>query len=393
MEENTNREETMADFEKELQASFRKIREGEQVKGEVISVTDQELLVNIGYVADGIIPKEETLLKAEDVLADNYKPGDQVTAEVLSKNDGDGNVLLSIKKAVSFLVWEELESAFERKGDISVTVKSAVKGGVVCDIQGVRGFIPASQLSVGYVENLEDYVGVTFDVRVIELDEATDKVILSRKVVEEEERAEARGKLMDTIQKGDRFTGKVKKVLDFGAFVDLGGVDGLVHIGELSWTKIKHPSEVVKEGETVDVVVLDVDKKRGRISLGYKALQQDPWAASAEAMKVGSVQAGTVTRIADFGAFVQIADGVEGLVHISEISDDRVNKVEDVLSVGQQVKVKVLEKDLAKKKIRLSMKGAEASENRADLDAYIGQQEEATTNLESVFKKFLKDLE
>lgn len=383
---------TMADFEKEINQSFKKIYDGDVVKGQVISVTSDALLVNIGYISDAIVPKSETFVALLDSLDAHYKEGDDIYGEVITRNDGEGNVLLSIKKAMSIIGWRELEAAYQAKTTIEVVVSEVVKGGLVCQFKGVRCFMPGSLVSARYVENLAEFMDQTLTVQVIEFNQEDNKAVVSRKALEVAQQADQKKNMMATIQKNDRLTGVVKKVMDFGAFVDLGGVDGLIHIRDLAWTKVKHPSEVVKEGDRVNVTVLEVDYKREKISLALKDVAEDPWQATVEKLVVGNVYMGTVTKIAEFGAFVQLENGIEGLVHISELSENRVTKVRDFIEVGASVRVKLVALDAETKKIKLSMKDAQESENAADVEKYKATEESATTNLENVFAKFLKDL-
>lgn len=392
---------SMDEFKEELDKSMKKIRRGDIVECTVISVSEEEVLVNLGYISDGVIQKKDLVLGEDEAVADQYEAGQNFKAEVIKVNDGDGNVVLSLRKAQQILVWEQLQDDMEKGNVIEVKVKESVKGGVVADVDGLRGFIPASLLSVDYVENLKDYEGKKLQVIVKEADPRERKLILSRKDVEAKER-EAKRKLMyEELKKDDVFTGKVKKLMSFGAFVDIGGVDGLLHINDMSWTRLKHPSEAVKEGQTVEVVVLGVDRERQRISLGLKDIGENPWKKAAEKYPAGSVVEGEVVRLADFGAFVSVEPGLEGLVHVSELDVKRVNLPQDVVSVGQKVNVKVLKVDAKNQKLSLSIKrlmeGGDVPDSRGgrgdrpergervDVSKF-NDTEEATTNLGSVFK-------
>ncbi|MBC7958972.1 MAG: 30S ribosomal protein S1 [Vallitaleaceae bacterium] len=382
---------SMDEFEDEIKQGFRKIYSGEIVEGTIISVTDTDLLVNIGYISDGIVPITETMSTEEEPIHDMYSEGDIIKAEVIQKDDGEGNVLLSIKKAQQIIVWDELQEAFEKGQQILVKVKEVVKGGVVCDIKSVRAFIPASQLSTRYIEDLSTFVGETFNVKVADFNKDDKKVVLSRKAVEIEENAVQKKALMSTIKKGDKYIGKVVKLMNFGAFVDIGGVQGLIHINDLSWTRVKHPSEVVKEGDVVDVYVINVDHKTEKIGLGLKDVKEDPWTTMVSEFPVGKVLKGEVQRLMTFGAFVKIAPAVEGLVHISEICEKRIATPHEVLTVGEEVQVKVLNVDPEGRKIQLSIKAAGASEE-GDTSGYVQSSEQATTSMQDVFKVFLKDI-
>lgn len=382
---------SMDEFEAEIDASLVKIRRGDVMDCTVISVGEEEIVVSFGYAADGIIRKHDLLVEEGQAIADAYKVEDQIKAEVLKKDDGEGNVLLSEKRAVQVIVWDELESHFKEKTRFKVTVKEVVKGGVVAMIKGIRAFMPASMVSSGYVEDLNEFVGQELEVIVKDFDRKDRKVIISHKEIDKEKQRKVKKSLFEDIQVDQVFTGKVKKLMNFGAFVDIGGVDGLVHINEMSWKRIKHPSEVMKEGDKIEVVVLKVDRAKEKISLGLKSIDNNPWNDMDAHFKTGKVYEGEVVRLTGFGAFVRIAEGVEGLVHVSEIDHKRIDTPASVLEVGQKVKVKVLKVDSKGQKISLSIKATKEDENAVDLDKYTTN-EEATTSLESVFKDILKDL-
>nr|MDA3846029.1 30S ribosomal protein S1 [Vallitaleaceae bacterium] len=384
---------SMADYEAEVAASMRKIRTGDIVSGYVITVTRDELLVNIDYIADGIVPAAEILRINDEALADMYKVGDKVKAEILKKDDGEGNVLLSLKKGAQMIVWDELEAHYKNESVINITVSEVVKGGLVCMIKGIRAFMPASLASAAYVEDLSTFVGQSLDVKVVDFDMQKQKVILSRKVIEMVGLEEKRAAFYDTIKVGDRITGTVKKLMNFGAFVNIGPVDGLVRNQDLSWSRVKHPSEVVKEGDTVEVYVTEVDKAKKRIGLGLKDIKDDPFAANSAEFTAGKVYEGEVTRVVDFGAFVKLGEGFEGLVHISQLSDERVEKPSDIVKEGDKVQVKIVEINTKDKRIRLSMKDAKEAEESAQVAKYAQEEGNATTNLKDVFSAFLKDIE
>lgn len=382
---------SMDEFEEELKQGFKKIYQGDIVEGSIISVTDTELLVNIGYISDGIIPVADTMATEEEPIKEMYKEGDLIKAEIIQRDDGEGNILLSIKNAQQIISWDELEEVFNLGSKLMVKVKEVVKGGVVCDFKGVRAFIPASLLATRYVEDLTSFVGETLKVKVVDFNKEDKKVVLSRKVVEAEENAVQKTALLSNLKKNDKYIGKVVKLMNFGAFVDIGGIQGLIHVSDLSWTKVKHPSEVVKEGDTVEVYVIDVDKKTEKIALGLKDVNEDPWGKMVEKFPIDSICNGEVQRLAAYGAFVKIAPGIEGLVHISEICEKRIATPQEVLSVGQEVKVKVMNVDPDARKIQLSIKAAEAG-GQEDTTGYIPSEEQATTSLQDVFKVFLKDI-
>lgn len=382
---------SMDDFAAEIDASMAKVRRGDIVDCTVISIGEEEIVVNLGYVADGIIRKEELLLEGGQDIKGAYTVDAAMRAEVLRTDDGEGNVLLSEKRAVQHIVWDELEGHFNEQTRFTVTVSDVVKGGVIALIKGIRAFMPASMVASRYVEDLKEFVGQELEVIVKDFDRKDRKVIISHKEVDKENRDKARKQLFEEIQKDQVFEGKVKKLMNFGAFVDLGGVDGLVHINEMSWKRIKHPSEVMKEGDAVEVYVIKVDKENEKISLGLKNVEDNPWDDIDAHFKVGTVYEGEVVRLTGFGAFVKIGDGIEGLVHVSEISHKRVETPASVLEEGQKVNVKVIKIDKKGQKIGLSIKATTVDEEAVELDKYTTT-EEATTSLESVFKDILKDL-
>ncbi|MCT4688152.1 30S ribosomal protein S1 [Vallitalea sp.] len=376
---------SMEDYAKEIDNTFVKLAEGDIVEGKVLSVTDTEILVNIGYISDGIVPVQEIIHDEDVSLKDLYKENDIIKAQVTDLHDGEGNVLLSIKKAEQIIVWDELKEAFENKTTVKVIAKEAVKGGIKCVIKGIRAFMPGSRLSVNYVEDLNEFVGKELEARVIDLDVEKKNVILSRKELEKEELEKKKHKLLGGINKNDRMSGVVKRITNFGAFVDIGGIDGLVHINDLSWKRVKHPSEVVNVGDNVEVYVLDVDKERERISLGLKNVNDDPWLNIKEKYTEGNIYEGTVVRLLSFGAFVMLEGGIEGLVHISEIADKRIEKPEDVLEIGDKVTVKLLGIDEEGKKIKLSIKEAKDDVNKEEFNKF-NDDSEISTSLKDVFK-------
>jgi small subunit ribosomal protein S1 len=379
--------ESMDDYAKEIDASMKRVVTGDIVDCVIISVNEDEIIVNLDYVADGLIGREDLHLKPAQPIAEAYQVGDELKAEVLSTNDGEGNVRLSLKKADQIIVWDRLEAHFTDKTSFMTTITEVVKGGVLSDIKGVRAFMPASMISVAYVADLSEFVGQELEVHVVDFDRADRKVIISHKVIDQKEREVAKENFFENLKKDQEFSGTVKKLMNFGAFIDLGGVDGLLHINEMSWKRIKHPSEVMKEGDVVEVYINEVDTKSRKISLGLKNIDNNPWDNIFDHYGIGKVYEAEVVRLMNFGAFVKLNDGIEGLVHISEISEDRINQPQDVLTVGDKVKVKVLNIDSDKQKIALSIKEAKNEQAAVDLKAYSDDQE-ATTSLESVFAKF-----
>jgi len=337
---------TMTDFD-----------EGDLVSGVVVKVERDEVLLDIGYKSEGVIPARELSIRKDANPADIVSQGDEIEALVLQKEDKDGRLILSKKRAEYERAWTKIEEKFTSGENVEGEVIEVVKGGLILDI-GLRGFLPASLVDLRRVKDLAAYTGTRLEARVIEMDRNRNNVVLSRRVVLEEGRKTERAEILGKLAKGMILPGTVSSIVDFGAFVDLGGIDGLVHISELSWSHVNHPSEVVKVGDPVNVQVLDVDLDRERISLGLKQTTEDPWKMLVKNFPVGSIIEGTVTKLVPFGAFVELGDGVEGLVHISEMAKGHVETPDQVTSVGQTVHVKVMDVDLERRRISLSMRAA-----------------------------------
>ena len=325
------------------------LRPGQVVTGTVVQITDDEVCVNVGYKADGLVKKS-------DLSSTDVKVGDEIEVEVVKVNDGEGNVLLSQKNIINRKAWEEIVAKQEAGEFVEGVGKEAVKGGLLADVMGVRAFIPASQLSLRYVEKIEEFVGQTMTLKIIEIDKTKKRIVASRKAVLLVEEAERKKALWSTFEVGSVVKGIVRRLADFGAFVDIGGVDGLVHVTDLSWGRVKHPSDVVSVGQEIDVKILNVDPERERISLSYKQTQPRPWTVAGEKYPVGSVVEGKVVRITTFGAFVELEPGLDGLVHISQCALTRIAKVEDAVNVGDIVRVKVLDVNTEAKRISLSIR-------------------------------------
>lgn len=341
---------------REMLEELPEVRQGDIIKGTVVSVDENGAMVDVGLKSEGFIPAGE--ISRRGAADQEIKPGDEISVYVLSVDSGEGGLRLSKRRADEELAWQHLENARVEGKTIEAPAIQEVKGGLVVDV-GVRGFVPASQVERGYVSDLRKYVGKTLRMKVLELDRRKNRVILSQRVVLEEEHERLKEETWATIAEGQIRHGVVKGITDFGVFVDLGGVDGLLHISELAWGRVHHPSEVVKEGDEIDVMVLRVDKEKGKISLGRKQVLPDPWDAVESKYPVGSVVSGTVTRIAPFGAFVELEPGIEGLVHISELSYERVSRPEDVVKVGDVVRAKVLRVRPAERRIALSIREAD----------------------------------
>ncbi|MGI6217278.1 MAG: 30S ribosomal protein S1 [Coriobacteriales bacterium] len=333
------------------------IEEGELVTGTVVRIEHDEVLLDIGFKSEGVIPVRELSIRDDVDPSEAVAIGDEIEALVIQKEDKDGRLVLSKKRAEYKRAWNNVEEKFKNGENVEGEVIEVVKGGLILDI-GLRGFLPASLVDLRRVKDLDSYLGTVIEARVIEMDRNRNNVVLSRRVLLEEGRKNERAEILNKLEKGMRLKGTVSSIVEFGAFVDLGGIDGLVHISELSWSHVNHPSEVVSVGDEVEVEVLDVDRNRERISLGLKQTTEDPWRTLIKNYPVGAIVEGKVTKIVPFGVFVALGDGVEGLVHISEMANKHVNHPSQVVEVGQQVPVKVMSVDLDRRRISLSMKAA-----------------------------------
>ena len=342
-----------------IDATIKPFDEGDIVEGMVVKIDKDETLLDIGYKSEGVIPARELSIRNDVDPSEVVSVGDQIEALVLQKEDADGRLILSKKRAQYERAWGKIEEIKDRDGTVSGPVIEVVKGGLILDI-GLRGFLPASLVEMRRVRDLQPYVGKELECRIIELDKNRNNVVLSRRRFLEESQAEQRQEFLTSLSKGEVRTGTVSSIVNFGAFVDLGGVDGLVHVSELSWKHVDHPSEVVEVGQEVQVEVLDVDLERERVSLSLKATQEDPWRQFARAHEVGEVIEGRVTKLVPFGAFVELDDAIEGLVHISELAEHHVEKPEDEVRVHDRVPVKIIDIDLDRRRISLSRKQAVA---------------------------------
>ena len=342
-------------------ATIHPFSEGDVVSGKVVRIDQDEVLVDIGYKSEGVIPSNELSIRKSVDPSEEVELGEEVDALVLTKEDQEGRLILSKKRARFEKAWRRIEQAADSGEPVEGTVIEVVKGGLILDL-GVRGFLPASLVDIRRVQNLDEFMGQKLECKVIELNRSRNNVVLSRRAVLEEERKEVREQILGRLEPGQVVEGKISNIVDFGAFVDLEGIDGLIHISELSWSHVNHPSEVVSIGDTVRVKVLDIDRDRQRISLGLKQTQEDPWQRVLNEYKEGDVVDGKVTKIVAFGAFVQILPGVEGLVHISELAQHHVESPAEVVRPGDELKVKILEVDEARRRLSLSVKRVEGQE-------------------------------
>ncbi|MCL4472714.1 MAG: 30S ribosomal protein S1 [Actinobacteria bacterium] len=355
-------------------ATITEFQEGDIVSGEVVRIDKDEILVDIGYKSEGVIPASELSIRKSVSTEDEVSVGDRIDALVMQKEDAEGRLILSKKRARFEQAWKKIEEVEQRGGTIDGTVIEVVKGGLILDL-GVRGFLPASLVDIRRIQNLDEYMGRVLTCKVIELNRSRNNVVLSRRAVLEEERKEVREQILGKLQPGDVVEGIISNIVDFGAFVDLEGIDGLIHISELSWGHVNHPSEVLTVGQKVNVKVLDIDRDRQRVSLGLKQTQEDPWKSLVDAHQVGDIMTGTVTKLVSFGAFVQISEGIEGLVHISELASHHVEKPEEVVAVGDEIEVKVIEIDAQRRRLSLSIKRLHEEEGAEEGEA--GEETEA----------------
>lgn len=345
-----------ASFMEDVEKSMVQIKSGMVLTGKVVSVNDEEVCVNIGYKTDGIVKRKDFSNDEEENPVDVVKEGDEIEVEVVRVRDEDGNVILSRKNVEARKNWKKLLDKIEEGSTFVGVGKQSIKGGLIAEIEGVRAFVPASHLDVRYVNDISEYVGQEMDLKILEVEKHRRRVVASRKEFLMEKEKEAKSVLWDQVDEGITVRGIVRRLTNFGAFVDIGGIDGLVHVTDLAWGRVEHPKDVVSINDEIDVVVLKVDKERERISLGYKQTKPKPWDTVDENYIIGSVVSGKVVRIVDFGAFIELEPGLDGLIHISQIADKRIEKVEDVLELGQTVEAKVLDVNATARRISLSIR-------------------------------------
>jgi len=357
-------------FAEAIEGTMVELKDGQLVTGIVVKIDRDGVLLDVGYKTEGVIPTRELAIKNDVNPHDVVKLGESIEALILTLEDKEGRLVLSKKRAQYEKAWADIEKKKEEDGVVHGTVIEVVKGGLIVDI-GLRGFLPASLVELRRVRDLAPYMGQPIDAKIIELDRNRNNVVLSRRAFLEENQKETRDDFLTNLKPGEIRTGKISSVVAFGAFVDLGGMDGLIHVSELSWKHVEHPSQVVNIGDEVTVQVLEVDFSRERISLSLKATQQDPWQEFAVSHEIGQLVYGRITKIVPFGAFVQVGDGIEGLVHISELSTHHVDSAEQVVTPGEELWVKIIDLDLARRRISISVKqAAEGGELAAE---YQGQ--------------------
>jgi small subunit ribosomal protein S1 len=330
-------------------------KDGDIVEGEVVRIDKDEVLVDIGYKSEGLVPSNELTIRKGADPHQVVELGQRIEALVLQKEDADGRLILSAKRAAFERAWNRIEEAYNEQRTVEGPVIEVVKGGLILDI-GLRGFLPASLVDIRRVRNLEAFLGEKLECKVIELNRSRNNVVLSRRAVLEEERKEERERILTSLEEGMIVRGTVSNLVDFGAFVDLDGIDGLIHISELSWNHVDHPSEVVQVGEEVEVKVLEVDRDRERISLGLKQTRKDPWQEIVERVNVGEQIQGRVTKLVTFGAFVEVAEGVEGLIHISELAEHHVETPDEIVRSGDEVDARIIDVDARRRRLSLSLR-------------------------------------
>ncbi|MCG0276079.1 MAG: bifunctional 4-hydroxy-3-methylbut-2-enyl diphosphate reductase/30S ribosomal protein S1 [Thermosediminibacteraceae bacterium] len=382
----------MEEISKEMKNNQNKaseFAEGQIVEGIVEKVTDNEVLVNVSYKSDGIIPLRELSNLPFSSPSEVVKKGDRIKVMILKLEDKDGNLILSKKRADMVESWKFLQEAYEKNLTVKGRVIESIKGGLLVNVEGLRGFIPASHADLKYIEDLSTFVGKDLNLKIIELDKDRKRVVLSHKLFLQEEKEKMKEKIWEKVKEGQIIRGVVKKLTDFGAFVDVGGFDGLIHISDMSWQRINHPSEILSENQEVRVKVLKVDKERGRISLGLKQLSPDPWENVEQKYNVGQIVEGRVVKLTNFGAFVELEPGVEGLVHVSQISKGRIKNPRDVLKEGEIVKAKILDIKSEEKKISLSIKQALEEEKLQKEDS---KKEEKVFERKEEFKVTIGDV-
>lgn len=381
MNNEENNSMSMADLLKDY--DVKKLNVGDIVKGEILSINNDEAMVNINYYRDGVVKRSE-ISHDEVEISEVLNVGDTVNLMIVNLDDGDGNVLLSKNKADEIIAWDEVKASYKNNETLNLKVKEQVKGGVVALYKGIRVFIPGSQVSRERGVELSTLVGKELEVRVIEFDKRDKKVVASRRILEEEQYNEEKKALWNSVKKGEKREGKVTRIAKFGAFVDIGGIEGLVHLSDLAWGRVKRVEDVVSVGDRVEVYIGDFDKEKERLSLAIKDIKKDPWEDAKSTLKVNDVVTGKVVKFLNFGAFVEVLPGVEGLVHISEITEDNIAKPSDVLTIGGEVKVKILDINSADKKMSLSIKDAveKSKEYEKFNDSFEGE------SLAGLFKDF-----
>ena len=346
------------DFPDLLEKTLITFNDGDVIEGTIVRIDRNEVMVDVGYKSEGVIPSRELSVRKSVNPKDLVNEGDKIQALVLDKEDDEGRLILSVKRAIYEKAWGDIQEISDNDKSVKGTVIESVKGGLIVDI-GVRGFLPASLIDVRRVKELTSYIDEEIDAKILELDRQSNNIVLSRKAHLEQKQSGRRTSFLENLEVGNIKEGKISSIVNFGAFVDIGGMDGLVHVSELSWRHVENPNEVVKVGDTVTVKVLEIDNDKERISLSIKQVTEDPWSDFELQYQQDDIVDGEVTKVVPFGAFVTIGKGVEGLVHVSEISVDKVDSPELALAIGQKVKIKITELDIPKRRVNLSIKQAD----------------------------------
>ncbi|MBP2633958.1 MAG: 4-hydroxy-3-methylbut-2-enyl diphosphate reductase [Firmicutes bacterium] len=378
-------------MENVLNESMREIQIDDIIQGKVVGIHKKEVFVDIGYKAEGIIPSTELAFPIPENVNDIVAVGDVIDVYVLSVEGEDGPKLSKLK-ADKVVAWDKIENALSKKEIVKGKVVAVVKGGLSISIFGIRGFIPASQIDISFVEDLQAYIGKSLELIVIEADRDKQKAVFSHRIILENKRKIQEKAIFDKLEINQVINGVVKRLTDYGAFVDIGGIDGLVHISELSWERVKDPSEVVRVGDEVSVMVTKFDEKSKRISLSLKEVSRDPWLDKVELFKEGAIVSGSVTKIMNFGVFVLLENGLEGLIHLSELSEKHINKADEVVAIGDKINVKIINIDKKNKRIGLSLLQAQQEVEHAEYQQYIDMQSEPTNTLGDKFGHLFKKM-
>ncbi|TCS80981.1 small subunit ribosomal protein S1 [Pectinatus cerevisiiphilus] len=370
----------MQEHEQDMQSlleeeSMRNFAENEIIKGTVIMVDRDAAYVDVGYKQEIPVPNKELAYPAPDNASDVVSVGDEIDVYIVYIG-GENGMVLSKRRADEMTAWNNAKKLYEDKTSVTIKITKLIKGGLLVAFSGLRGFLPASQIELHFIRDLASYVGKEIQARIIEIDSRKQRLIFSHRVLLEEERAEKQAELLSSLQVGEIRKGRVKRVVDYGAFVDLGGIDGLVHISDLSWNHVKHPSDIVNAGDEVEVLVKNFDPETKRISLSIKDTMPDPWFAKVEKYTVGSYVVGKIVKLTDFGAFMQLEEGVDGLIRMRELSEKHIVKADEVVKVGDDVKVKIIHIDKENKKIALSITRVKQDADKAEFDQYQEKQAE-----------------
>lgn len=380
---------SMADFMDEVEKSMLRVSQGDLLTGTVAANNGEELIVNIGHMMDGIVPKEEVDFDGGESIG-QIQIGEAMSFYVLKTDDGEGNILLSKKRADAELIWDETAGLVSDQRPISVKIKEVVKGGLIAHYKGVRCFIPLSQMGTTRVEDPETLVGTTLQVLITEIQEDKKSMVASGRLLQERDLAKNKDTRFHELAVGQEISGTVKRLAEFGAFIDLGGIDGLIHLSELSWKRVKKVEDVLTIGQTVNVTITKIDAVNQKIGLKLVETLDNPWMDIHSHLNEGDILMGEVTNLQSFGAFVSVKDGIEGLVHISQISEERIQRPQEKLHIGQEVMVRVMSVDAENQKLSLSIKEANAS-SEEDYEGYLEDDETSTSTLGDLFGDAFKN--